>query len=77
MKVFQCKKSRSSFVYSRQQKIKKFSYKDDSGKLCVEVIIVTSLDSDDTVDVLTVNDNELHILYGIWVLHTSLLLMVK
>lgn len=77
MKVFQCKKSRSSFVYSRQQKIKKFSYKDDSGKLCVEVIIVTSLDSDDTVDVLTINDNELNILYGIWVLHTPLLLMVK
>ena len=69
VKVFQCKKSRSSFVYSRQQKIKKFSYKDDSGKLCVEVIIVTSLDSDDTVDVLTVNDNELNIYmaYGFFI----------
>ena len=76
-KVCQCKKSRSSFVYSRQQKIKNFSYKHDNGKLWVEVIIVTSLDSDDTVDVLTVNDNDVNISYGIWVFHTSLLLMVK
>ena len=77
MQVCQCKKSRSSFVYSRQQKIKNFSYKDDNGKLWVEVIIVSSLDSDDTVDVLTANDNDANILYGIWVLHTSLLLMVN
>ena len=77
VKVCQCKKSRSSFVYSRQQKIKNFSYKDDNGKLWVEVIIVTSLDSDDTVDVLTANDNDVNILYGIWVFHILLLLMVK
>ena len=77
MKVCQCKKSRSSFVYSRQQKIKNFSYKDDNGKLWVEVIIVSSLDSDDTVDVLTANDNDVNILYGIWVLHASLLFMVN
>ena len=29
------------FVYSRQQKIKDFSLKDDNGKLWVEVIIVS------------------------------------
>ena len=50
---------------------------DDNGKLWVEVIIVSSLDSDDTVDVLTANDNDVNILYGIWVLHTSLLLIVN
>ena len=65
------------FCLFRQQKIKNFSYKDDNGKLWVEVIIVTSLDSDDTVDVLTANDNDLNILYGIWVFHILLLLMVK
>ena len=77
VKVRQCKKSRSSFVYSRQQKIKNFAYKDDNGKLWVEVIIVTSLDSDDTVDVLTANDNDVNISYGIWVFHILLLFMVK
>ena len=77
MQVCQSKKSRSSFVYSRQQKIKNFSYMDDNGKLWVEVIIVSSLDSDDTVDVLTANDNDVNILYGIWVFHILLLLMVK
>ena len=40
------------FVYSRQQKIKNFSRKDDNGKLRVEVIIVTFLDAEVTVDVL-------------------------
>ena len=50
---------------------------DDNGKLWVEVIIVSSLDSDDTVDVLTANDNDVNILYGIWVFHILLLLMVK
>ena len=29
------------FVYSRQQKIKDFSLKDDNGKLWVEVMIVS------------------------------------
>lgn len=43
----------------------------------MEVIRVTSLDSDDTVDVLTANDYDVNILYGIWVFHTSLLLVVK
>ena len=37
----------------------------------------SSLDSDDTVDVLTANDNDVNILYGIWVFHILLLLMVK
>ena len=50
---------------------------DGNDKLWVEVIIVTSLDSDDTVDVLTANDNDVNILYGIWVFHILLLLMVK
>lgn len=43
------------FVYSRQQKIKNFSRKDDNGKLQVEVIIVTFLDAEVTVDVLIAN----------------------
>lgn len=43
------------FVYSRQQKIKNFSRKDDNGKLRVEVIIVTFLDAEVTVDVLIAN----------------------
>ena len=77
VKVCQCKKSRSSFVCSRQQKIKNFSSKDDNDKLWVEVIIVTSLDSDDKVEVRTSNNNDANILYGIWVFHTSILLMVK
>ena len=43
------------FVYSRQQKIKNFSRKDDNGKLRVEVTIVTFLDAEVTVDVLIAN----------------------
>lgn len=43
------------FVYSRQQKIKNFSRKDYNGKLRVEVIIVTFLDAEVTVDVLIAN----------------------
>ena len=46
------------FVYSRQQKIKNFSLKDDSGKLWVEVIIVTLLDAEATVNVLIANNNQ-------------------
>ena len=39
------------FVYSRQQKIKKtFSFKNDKGKLLVEVIIFIFLDRVATVD---------------------------
>ena len=49
------------FVYSRQQKIKNFSYnKDDNGKLWVEVIIVTTLDAVVTVDVLPANNNDVN-----------------
>ena len=46
------------FVYSRQQKIKNFSLKDDNGKLWVEVIIVTLLDAEATVNVLIANNNQ-------------------
>ena len=45
------------FVYSRQQKIKNFSRKDDNGKLWVEVIIVTFLDAEATVNVLIANND--------------------
>ena len=45
------------FVYSRQQKIKNFSLKDDNGKLQVEVIIVTFLDVEATVNVLKANND--------------------
>ena len=49
------------FVYSRQQKIKNFSYnKDDNGKSWVEVIIVTTLDAVVTVDVLPANNNDVN-----------------
>ena len=44
------------FVYSRQQKIKNFSLKDDNGKLW-EVIIVTFLDAEVTVNVLIANND--------------------
>ena len=46
------------FVYSRQQKIKNFSLKDDNGKLWVKVIIVTLLDAEATVNVLIANNDE-------------------
>lgn len=45
------------FVYSRQQKIKNFSLKDDNGKLWVEVITVTLLDAEATVNVLIANND--------------------
>ena len=45
------------FVYPRQQKIKNFSRKDDNGKLCVDVIIVTFLDAEATVNVLIANND--------------------
>ena len=45
------------FVYSRQQKIKNFSRKDDNGKLWVEVIIVTFLDAEATANVLIANND--------------------
>ena len=49
------------FVYSRQQKIKNFSYnKDNNGKLWVEVIIVTTLDAVVTEDVLPANNNDVN-----------------
>ena len=45
------------FVYSKQQKMKKtFYFKNDKGKLLVEVIIFTFLDRVATVDVLTASN---------------------
>ena len=45
------------FVYSKQQKMKKtFYFKNDKGKLLVEVIIFTFLDRVATVDVPTASN---------------------
>ena len=47
------------FVYSKQQKMKKaFYFKNDKGKLLVEVIIFTFLDRVATVDVLTASNTD-------------------
>ena len=50
------------FVYSRQQKIKNFSLKDDNGKLWVEVIIVTLLDAEATVINVLIANNDVNLL---------------
>ena len=48
------------FVYSWQEKMNNFLYKDDNGKLWVEVIIFTFLDTVATVDVLTASNNDVN-----------------
>ena len=50
------------FVYSKQQKMKKtFYFKNDKGKLLVEVIIFTFLDRVATVDVLTASNTDVKV----------------
>ena len=60
------------FVYSRQQKMKFFSYlKDDNGKLWMEVIIFSFLDAVVTVDVLATINTDVKLIES-WTLYILL-----
>ena len=59
MKSADKKKSRSSLFIVDNIKWRTFYFKDDYGKLWVEVIIVSFLDAVVTTDVLTASNNDL------------------
>ena len=56
-KICECKKSWLSLSILNNRKLRTFHLKDDNGKLWVEVIIVTLLDAEATVDVLIANND--------------------
>ena len=56
-KICECKKSWLSLSILNNRKLRTFHLKDDNGKLWVEVIIVTLLDAEVTVNVLIANND--------------------
>ena len=56
-KIRECKKSWLSLSILNNRKLRTFHLKDDNGKLWVEVIIVTLLDAEATVNVLIANND--------------------
>ena len=56
-KICECKKSWLSLSILNNRKLRTFHLKDDNGKLWVEVIIVTLLDAEATVNVLIANND--------------------
>ena len=61
-KICQCKKSGSSLFILDNRKWRNFHLKDDNGKLYgVKVIIVSFLDAEGTVDVLTGSNTEVKV----------------